>query len=65
MVNKHMKQHTTSLIIGEMQIQITVNTTSHSLGWLLPKIIITYSNWNPHALLVVMENGAATMETAF
>lgn len=48
-----------------MKIQLTVNTTSHSLGWLLPKIIITYSNWNPHALLVGMENGAATMETAF
>jgi len=61
MVNKHMKQHTTSLIIGEMQIQITVNTTLHSLGWLLPKIVITYSNWNSHALLVGMENGAAIM----
>ena len=61
MATKHMKQHSTSLIIREMKIQLTVNTTSHSLGWLLPKIIITYSNWNSHALLVGMENGAAIM----
>lgn len=64
MASKYMKRCPVLLVIGEIQIKTTINSTSYPLEWLYQKKAIQalVMMWSIHTLLVGMLNDRAILE---